>query len=40
MTSSMRETDACEANPEAIVAALLTMLVGGGLLRAGMGRRQ
>lgn len=26
--------------PEAIVAALLTMLVGGGLLRAGMGRRQ
>ena len=26
--------------PEAIVAALLTMFVGGGLLRAGMGRRQ
>ena len=26
--------------PEAIVAALLTMLVGGGLLRAGRGRRQ
>ena len=25
---------------EAIAAALLTMLVGGGLLRAGMGRRQ